>query len=88
MSQMNLDGLYEHTGEHTAEVRRICERYPRALDDPGMCLFRVAWERYPWIAQLPEQSQQDLRELARDWPSVNRRRQELSAELKERQRGL
>lgn len=74
--QMTIDGTFEHRGEHTREVEAILEKYPAAITDPGLCAFLILKERYPWIAQIDEQRQHNLREFARDWPSLNRRRQE------------
>ncbi len=75
--QMTIDGLYEHTGEHTAEAQRIVEKYPRSVEDPGLFLYNILKERCPWVVQLEEQKQHSLREMLRDTMSLNRRRQEI-----------
>ena len=76
VQQQNIFGTADHVGDHTAEVRLVCEQYPRAIEDPGLFAFNVLKKRSPWIMGLDEQKQHELRQFARDWPSLNRRRQE------------
>lgn len=86
--QLTIDGQWETTDDHTAEARRIIEKYPQALKDPGLFLFNCLKERYGWPAYLPEDQKHELREFLRDATSLNRRRQELREEDDKRQRGL
>lgn len=69
------------TGTDTAETAKILETYPAAAGDPGMFAFLILKKRCPWIAQLDESKQHQLRQFARDWPSLNRRRQEARERL-------
>ena len=79
--QLSIFGTSDHVGRHKDEVRDVCEQFPRAAEDPGLFAFNVLKKRHAWIAQLSEQQQHDLRQFARDWPSLNRRRQEFRSNI-------
>lgn len=69
------------TKDHTTEAVNVIEIYPRAAEDPGLFAWNVLKRRCPWVAQLPETRQLEIRQFARDWPSLNRRRQEARERL-------
>lgn len=79
--QATIDGLWEVTDDHKSEVRRVCEKLPKAADDPGLLLFNIFVDRYGWPKGLSEDKQHNMREFFREVQSLDRRRQEYRAEI-------
>jgi hypothetical protein len=72
----NLFGETVFVGKDTDEVRRICEKYPAAVDHPHLFFYFALKERYAWTHLLNEQQKHDLMDFCASLESLRRRRQE------------
>lgn len=75
----NLFGEELFTGSAKDEVARLLEKFPAAKTNPAILYWAVACERCPWISQLDQKRQFELRDLFYAVESVRRRRQDLLA---------
>lgn len=67
-------------GTDSAEVRRILQKFPAGATNTGLFFYACMRDRLPWVAQLDEARQLELRAFCRDIESLRRRRQEVHAE--------
>jgi|CXWL01.1.fsa_nt_gi hypothetical protein len=74
--QTNIFGGTVFTGKRTNEVETLIEKYPLAATNTGLFFFAALREHCPWVSQLPEERQNELRAYCRGIESLRRRRQE------------
>lgn len=74
--QTTLFGERLYQGSDTKEVQKLLEKYPQAKDRPWLFFYLIMKERIPWVSQLSETQQLELKAFCRDLESLRRRRQE------------
>jgi hypothetical protein len=74
--QKNLFGEDLYVGTTAEETSRVLTKFPAAASNPSLFLWLVLKQRCPWIYQLPENRQTELKAFIQDTESLRRRRQE------------
>jgi hypothetical protein len=87
-TQMTIEGEEVKVETDTRETELIVEKFPAAKTDPGLFFFLVLKHRHPWVAQLDEHRQNELRRYCYDIESLRRRRQDVRAKDERAAAGL
>ena len=85
--QLSITGEETWVGNDSQEIAKLLEKFPAAASNTGMFFYFALRERCPWIAQLSEDKQRDLKAFCRDTESLRRRRQEHRAKEEEKSKG-